>query len=136
MVEMKAEYLGELHCSLTHGPSGAKVETDAPKDNAGRGASFSPTDLVGSALLSCAITTMAIKAPREDIPFETASGTVKKGMTTEGPRSIARLEIAIAMPSGLSAEHRATLEAIARGCPVALSLADAVDAPMTFTYPD
>jgi hypothetical protein len=58
-----------------------KIETDAPVDNAGRGAAFSPTDLVGAALISCAITTMAIRAPKEGIAFESARGRVLKEMT-------------------------------------------------------
>ena len=37
MVEMKLTYAGEKHCEITHGPSGSKIETDAPKDNQGRG---------------------------------------------------------------------------------------------------
>ena len=53
MVSMKAIYQGEKHCELTHGPSGAVITTDAPKDNNGKGEAFSPTDLMGAALASC-----------------------------------------------------------------------------------
>ena len=59
-VRMSVDYRGELHCELEHEPSKSRIETDAPLDNAGRGSAFSPTDLVGAALASCAITTMAI----------------------------------------------------------------------------
>ena len=34
--------------------------TDAPKDNMGKGESFSPTDLVGVAMGTCILTTMGI----------------------------------------------------------------------------
>ena len=64
MVEMSIVYQGEKHCELTHGPSGSKIETDAPRDNMGRGERFSPTDLMGAALASCVLTTMAIVAER------------------------------------------------------------------------
>lgn len=135
-VEMTLRYVGELRCELTHGPSRRTLETDAPTDNMGRGEAFSPTDLVGAALLSCAVTTMAIRGPKEGAPLSSAVGRVRKHMTTEGPRTIARLELEIDMPAGLSAEARTTLEAIARGCPVARSLGAQVAHPMVFRYPD
>jgi putative redox protein len=37
MVEMEAVYEGDLHCRLTHGPSGQVIATDAPVDHQGRG---------------------------------------------------------------------------------------------------
>jgi uncharacterized OsmC-like protein len=133
-VEMTATYEGDLRCRLAHGPSGNVVATDAPTDNAGKGESFSPTDLVGAALISCAVTTMAIKAPREGIPFGGASGRVVKVMSVEGPRRIARLTVELDMPAGLSPAQRERLEEMARTCPVALSLADSVELPMRFRY--
>ena len=35
MVTMTGVYEGKKHCALTHGPSQAKINTDAPKDNNG-----------------------------------------------------------------------------------------------------
>ncbi len=133
-VEMKLTYDGELRCTLEHISSGSRITTDAPVDNSGRGEAFSPTDLVGAALLSCAITTMAIAAPKEGLPFSGADGRVTKIMTSEGPRQISRLEVQIDMPAGLEAPHRARLEEIARGCPVARSLSTEVAIPMSFRY--
>lgn len=135
-VKMTAEYVGDLHCVLSHGPSGASFETDAPVDNAGRGASFSPTDLVGAALLSCALTTMAIKAAKEGIPFGPASGRVEKDIAPDLPRRIGRLTIHITMPAGVDPAHRPRLEEIGRTCPVALTLSKDVDLPLQYTYPD
>jgi len=133
-VSMSLTYDGSLRCSLTHGPSSTKLGTDAPKDNEGKGELFSPTDLVGAALLSCAATTMAIKAPKEGIPFSTCDGTVTKEMTSTPPRKIARLAVEFALPASLSAPHRARLEEMSRTCPVALSLASDVTVAMTFRY--
>jgi len=45
MVKMTATYRGELRCDILHEPSQSVIETDAPKDNQGRGERFSPTDL-------------------------------------------------------------------------------------------
>ncbi len=130
-VEMSGEYVGDLHCNLVHGPSAIKIETDAPIDNAGRGQAFSPTDLVGAALLSCALTTMAIAAKRDGIPFERASGRVVKDMHA-APRRIEKLTLQITLPASLSATERARLQTIGQGCPVALSLSPEVQVEMKF----
>jgi len=47
---------------MTHERSKSEVITDAPIDNQGNGEAFSPTDLVSSALCSCVMTIMGIKA--------------------------------------------------------------------------
>lgn len=133
-VTMNLTYDGGLRCTLVHEPSSTPLRTDAPKDNEGRGESFSPTDLVGAALVSCAVTTMAIKAPKEGIALSSASGRVVKEMTTAAPRRIARLTVEIELPSGLPAAQRARLEEIAHTCPVALSLSGDVDVRMQFRY--
>ena len=64
MVTIEAKYEGTLRCSAVHGPSGESVATDAPKDNEGLGASFSPTDLVATALGACMATIMGIAADK------------------------------------------------------------------------
>lgn len=135
-VKMSLEYVGDLHCNLEHEPSHTRIATDAPKDNQGKGEAFSPTDLVGAALLACAVTTMAVKAPKEGIPFERAKGRVVKHMVTTPPRRIAKLAVEIDMPAGLPREQRARLEEIAKTCPVALSLSKDVELPLSFVYPD
>jgi putative redox protein len=135
-VTIDLQYKGALRCELVHEPSGSELDTDAPKDNMGKGEAFSPTDLVGAALLSCAVTTMAIKAPKEGIQFEGARGRVIKEMTQTPPRRIASLAIELDMPGGLSPEARSRLEEIAKTCPVALSLSKEVALPIRFRYPE
>jgi uncharacterized OsmC-like protein len=136
VVKMTVEYRGDLNCNITHGPSSAVLDTDAPKDNCGRGLSFSPTDLLGASLLSCALTTLAIKAPRQGIAFERAQGWVVKHMHTDAPRRVAQLAVEITMPAGLADDVRGLLEEIARSCPVALSLHPDMQIPISFVYPD
>lgn len=137
MVEMNAVYQGEKHCELTHAPSRSSIETDAPKDNLGRGERFSPTDLVAAALASCALTTMAIFAEREglEVDITGARARVLKDMTSN-PRRIAALPLEITMPSGIPKEYRARLEEVAHGCPVARSLHADVRVPISFVYAD
>jgi putative redox protein len=133
-VEMHAQQSG-LATSLTHGPSSTKLRTVPPKDNGGDASSFSPTDLVGAALASCAITTMVLIAKRENLPLGDPSARVIKSMTTSGPRRIAELTLHIDMPPGIDPAHRRRLEEIARTCPVARSLHPDVAVPITFGYP-
>ncbi len=135
MVEMSVLYLGEKHCELTHGPSQSKIETDAPKDNNGRGENFSPTDLVAAALASCVLTTMAIMAEKDGVSFVGAKARVTKEMQAS-PRQIAKLPVVIDMPKGISATDRKRLEAAAHACPVHRSLSPEVQAPISFNYPD
>ena len=134
-VVMTAVTAPAFKTQLQHGPSGSSIATEAPKDNGGTGASFSPTDLVGAALASCAVTTMALAASREGIPFGEARATVEKRMTPP-PRRIGELVLEIDMPAGLSAAHRARMEEVAHGCPVMRSLHPDVKLPISFRYPD
>jgi putative redox protein len=131
-VPMTVELSG-LGCTLTHGPSGARVETVPPRDNGGTGMRFSPTDLMGAALASCALTTMALVAQREGLPFGDGRASVEKRMT-QAPRRIGELVVVIDMPREVRAEHRARLEEIARGCPVMRSLHPDVKVPIEFRY--
>src|SRR3954451_16658330 len=82
MVEIKAVYEGQLHCTATHGPSGMTLTTDAPKDNMGKGESFSPTDLVATALATCVVTTMGIVAQRHNLDITGTTVRVEKHMIT------------------------------------------------------
>ena len=74
MSTVTIEYQGDLHCKATHDLSGTVLTTDAPKDNHGKGESFSPTNLVATALGSCILSVMGIKArfPKLDISGATA----------------------------------------------------------------
>lgn len=123
-----------LSCALTHGPSGAVIATVPPKDNGGTGMSFSPTDLVGAALASCALTTMALQAAREGLAWGDAHAHVEKNMSA-APRRIAELVVVFEMPRETKPEQRGRLEEIAATCPVARSLHPDVKLPMEFRYP-
>lgn len=133
MVKMTATYLGEKHCKAEHGPSHCILETDAPKDNQGRGESFSPTDLMATALGTCILTTMAIAAEKEQISLTNSKMSVEKEMTSN-PRRIAQLKTVIELPKNLDLETRKKLEDIAHHCPVKLSLHPDVQTPIEFKY--
>ena len=104
MVKMTADYTGGLHCTAVHGPSGIRIETDAPVDNHGRGEAFSPTDLAGASLLTCMMTTMDLAARRNGIDLTGMRGEVTKEMAATPPRRIERLSVRIWIPLPRSAD--------------------------------
>lgn len=136
MVKITTRYEGGLHCILTHGPSGNKLPTDAPKDNRGKGEAFSPTDLMAAALGSCMATTMGIYAARHAVSLEGLEVEVIKEMVAVPSRRIGKLTVTLNMPKGITANHRPILERTALTCPVHKSLHPDVEIPVTFQYPD
>jgi len=134
MVTIDIEYEGSLHCAARHAPSGARIATDAPVDNAGRGESFSPTDLVATALGTCIATIMGIWAQRHDVDLTGMRVQVEKHMRAD-PRRIGRLPVEVHVPVVLDDRQQTSLENAARLCPVRNSLHTDIAAPITFHYP-
>jgi putative redox protein len=137
-VEIDAVYEGQLHCRATHGPSSVELITDAPTDNGGRGASFSPTDLVATALGTCILTTMGIVAQRNGIDIDGTRVHVTKEMVSQPVRRIGALRVMVTFPADksakMSAEDRKRVEAAGLHCPVHRSLHPDVQAPIEFRY--
>jgi len=134
MVNISIRYEGGLHCEATHGPSGKTLATDAPVDNHGRGESFSPTDLVATALGTCMATLMGIAAERHQIDLRGMQITVGKEMSADTPRRIARLTTVIEVPLPADHPQRALLENAARTCPVHQSLHPDIAKPLEFRW--
>lgn len=122
MVEIKIHYDGNLQTTCTHGPSSVQLKTDAPKDNMGQGLSYSPTDLVATALASCMITTMGIGAKRHNFNMDGTEAVVQKIMTASPVRRIGELVVTITVPSTVPADQRGYMERLALSCPVHQSL--------------
>lgn len=133
MVKMSGTYLNEKHCKIIHGPSQSQIETDAPKDNHGRGENFSPTDLLGAALGSCMLTVMAIWGEQNGLDFSKCSFEVAKEMTSN-PRRVASLPISLKLPSAANAEQQEKLQELAHNCPVKLSLNPEIKIQATFEF--
>ena len=137
-VEIDIVYTGDLHCEATHGPSGSKLATDAPVDNAGKGEAFSPTDLVGVALGTCLVTIMGIIAKRHDWDLRGTRVHVVKEMAAKPARRVGVLKTTITLPKGRhwSPEDRERLEQAAQTCPVGQSLHPDVQQHVQFVYPE
>lgn len=123
----KVVYIGDLRTEAEHLKSGTKIITDAPTDNNGKGASFSPTDLVATALGSCMITIMGIAAQTHKIDIVGTELTVNKVMASD-PRRIGKIEVVMTMPAkDYSTRERKILEAAAHGCPVGSTIREGVE---------
>ena len=131
MVRIDATYDGYLRCTATHGPSGGKLITDAPVDNMGKGESFSPTDLLATSMLTCVMTIVAIRADSKEIDVAGMTGSVEKTMAAS-PRRVAKLEVVVNLPSGISMEDRAWLITEGCNCPVCVSVSESMEVDVTF----
>jgi len=134
MVEIEIGYEGDLHTTCRHGPSGRVIETDAPVDNQGRGESYSPTDLLATALGTCMMTVMAITARRQGWKIEGARARVEKHMVADPLRRVGRLVLRFHMPPGLVPEARPVLEQAARTCPVKQSVHPDIEIDLGFDW--
>ena len=130
----KVLYEGGLRCKAIHKKSGTLISTDAPLDNEGKGESFSPTDLVATALGTCMLTIMGIAARNHHIDMKGTTAEVTKTMASE-PRRISKLEVLIHMANDHPPKERKILEAAAHGCPVGRSLHSDLDETVSFVYP-
>lgn len=127
------QYTGNLHTDATHNQSGTVISTDAPIDNGGKGEAFSPTDLVASALASCALTIMGKKATSMGIAYDDIRAEVQKTMSAD-PRRISGIRIDFYFGHSYDEKTRKILEATAHACPVAKSLSADLEQIFTFHY--
>jgi putative redox protein len=134
MIEIRIDYQEELHCEAVHGPSEARVSTDAPVDNQGKGESFSPTDLLATSLGTCMATVMGIAARRKEISLEGMRLKVRKHMSEDQPRRVVKLEVEIHMPIEEDHPERKLLQSTVHGCPVNHSLHPEIEVPVTWHW--
>lgn len=134
MLTSTVHYHGELRTRCTHVRSSSSIITDAPVDNHGKGEAFSPTDLLATSLATCMLTTMGIRAMKEDIPFPEASAEVTKIMGAN-PRRVTGIVVKVNLAGlSLNDEQRRIMEDTALNCPVAKSLHPDIKQNVTFVY--
>ena len=122
MTTIRTIYLGDLRTENEHLQSGNKVITDAPCDNQGKGEFFSPTDMLATALGSCILTIMGIKARDNGIDIEGTVVDVTKIMASD-PRRVAEVIVNFKYPKkGYTKAEKKWVESVAGTSPVPLSL--------------
>ena len=114
-------FKGNLHTQCNHLQSGDKITTDAPVENHGSGAAFSPTDLAVTALGSCLLTIMGITAKTHEINMDNSIARVTKIMS-KNPRRIGKIIVEIDIPNKLSPKDKRLINRAAKSCPVHHSL--------------
>jgi putative redox protein len=133
-VSVEIAYEGQLRCKAIHGPSQCHVITDAPVDNHGQGAHFSPTDLVATALGTCTLTLLGIVADRHGISLEGTTVKVEKHMVAEPVRRIGRLPVDIYMGQPIDDKYKDRLIKAAETCPVKQSVHPDIDLSLNFHW--
>jgi putative redox protein len=133
-VSVEIAYEGQLRCKAVHGPSQCHVVTDAPVDNHGKGAHFSPTDLVATALGTCTLTLLGIVADRHGISLEGTTVKVEKHMVAEPVRRIGRLPVDIYMGQPIEDKYKDRLVKAAETCPVKQSVHPDIDLSINFHW--
>lgn len=132
-VIIKACKTSYINFECLHTPSQNTIVTDAPVDNGGNGSSFSPTDLLATAYLSCMLTIIDLTVKANNWGELKTEGQIEKIMTSN-PRRIGELRVMIRMPASTPENQRDKLEKAARNCPVALSVSEGLITDIDFAY--
>ena len=127
-------YLGDLRTSAIHIASDKNIITDAPIDNQGKGEAFSPTDTVATALASCLLTIMGIKARDLNIDIKNTTAEVAKIMGSK-PRRISEIQITVNFTKSYDQRIKKILEKAALACPVSNSLHPDLKQNILFNWP-
>ena len=130
----KVNYLGDLRTSAIHIASDKNIITDAPIDNQGKGEAFSPTDTVATALASCLLTIMGIKARDLNIDIKNTTAEVAKVMASN-PRRISEIQITVNFTKSYDQRIKKILEKAALACPVSNSLHPDLKQNILFNWP-
>lgn len=133
MITSSVTYKGALRTVSVHLRSGNEIITDAPVDNNGKGEAFSPTDTVATALASCMLTIMGVKANAKEINIEGATAEVTKTMGVN-PRRITKIEVIFELPFNFDEAIKTILERAALTCPVYHSLNNDIEKDVTFNW--
>ena len=134
MITSEVIYQKELRTICTHIRSGEQIITDAPIDNKGKGAYFSPTDLMTTSLASCMLTIIGIASDTHGFSIDGSKAEVTKVMY-DNPRRIGEIRIHIFFPENTYSEKtRKIIKNAAYSCPVSKSLHPEIKQDIIFNF--
>jgi putative redox protein len=130
-------YQGSLRCLTTWGNGGITLITDVSLEHGGLGESFSPTDLVASALGTCLMGVLGVVGERNGLDLLGTRIRVTKEMRDK-PRRIASLRATVTFPDGrvIPPEIREKFQRALDHCPVKQSLHPDVRVSVEMEYPE
>lgn len=127
-------YNGGLRTTSEHLSSGTKIITDAPVDNKGKGASFSPTDLLATSLGNCMLTIAGIAANEHSFNIDGATCEITKVMGTD-PRRVTAIKVALTFPpENYTEKQKLIIERSIKTCPVMYSIHPDIDVQDTIKF--
>jgi uncharacterized OsmC-like protein len=128
-------YEGNLRTVCEHLKSGTVIETDAPVDNNGKGERFSPSDLVATALGTCMLTIMGMRAADMKVDLKGTKIEVEKIMKAD-PRRISGINLTFHFPESLELNERqqTILQKAAETCPVNYSIHPDIELNVNFNW--
>jgi len=129
----RVTYISDLRTECEHLKSSNTFITDAPTDNNGKGEAFSPTDTVATALASCMLTVMGIKARDLGLKLDGSTAEVTKIMASD-PRRISEINVVLYMNLKVDDKQKTILERTANTCPVHYSLHPDIKKDIQFNW--
>ncbi len=134
MSTSKITYNGGLRTTSIHQHSGNEIITDAPVDNKGKGAAFSPTDLLATSLGNCMLTIVGIAANEHGFNIDGTTCDITKIMA-ENPRRVTEIVVDFQFPANnYSDKDKKIIERSANTCPVMFSLHPDIKKTVSFNY--
>lgn len=134
MTTISARYQGDLKSKAIHTLSGSSLQTDEPSETQGKETSFSPTDLIATAVLTSMFTVMGRTAHNHSLSPGHISGKIMKTMA-ENPTRVSALEMEIKLQGHyLDDMGKKLLEAAALSCPVIRSIHPDIQLIVKFAY--
>ncbi len=133
---MQATYNGGFCCTLKDQETGAGIRTRPGAEAGDRAGLFTPTDLVGAALATCAMTVMGYAARHLEIDITGATVDAAVKMTPDH-RNIAGVDLVFHMPAGeYSDKVKKQCERAVHSCPVHAALGAHIEQHFSFVWPD
>ncbi len=127
-------YNGGLRTTSEHLKSGTTIITDAPVDNKGQGASFSPTDLLATSLGNCMLTIAGIAANEHGFNIDGATCEITKLMG-EAPRRVTGIQVNLTFPANnYSEKERLIIDRAIKTCPVMYSIHPDINVQETIIF--
>lgn len=134
MTIISVRYRGDLKTEATHAQSGTSFLTDQSTDVDDYGESFSPTDLIATAVLTSMFTRIGSTASTHDLLPGNISGKIHTSIK-DNPTRVSALDMEIKMQGHyLNDTGKKLLEAAALSCPATRSIHPDIQLVVKFNY--